>query len=1443
MKRKMAKYISGVAVAAVIVMLAGFFQINANNAAAGTTISYMPKTDKTAELGTTENPFTILEIVPNKSMGMIGYMIPGCEPVNMEALSTDRDLNSDVLLDFVQSGIFSGGENQYQYAFYDGLPAGAEIFDDIYNYPYTYGKWCLLKNTPNIGYFEYGYYEYVGAGNGTFEVTEGETPDFTASENGSYNWVKMAYSYLDTDGAMKEEVVNPYEDSDVTTDLNGRYWTTRMDDTYYRYQYFGYYNMDMLISSCFENKSSYEGFVSQVITVTPDQLTDENLGLIKDADLINITAQEYGVKYWIKYNKDNAILTEQEKQTTTFSGDNGNDLSWNATLAIVERMASDNPAAMLLQFNVMCGTGNYNMEKLYIMLMQYGAKGFWNTFVSDTENFKAQEVTVGKKTFITGAYRNSAQGKNTFATTWNAETFMTDLGIDAMHESVFPQGTSEVFGTILTYNGDMSMLRDFWNPSKITEIKTQGNAYYKPGSNSELFDYYQEIYGTRPNAVSMGIGVNYIIAQASGKTAYKQKLHVLELQPCDKFIYGNYGWELYYANLFPWFMGDFKEDLTVTTMTTYQFIGDIADLNSEYDLIFIGEKQDNSNGLSGYNDPLLNSTGWWENGKQRGLLYTSIGDLVIKPKDSWDFSSDYWTYKDIAWSYKGSDASQVGARYSGNDLTKKKYEELRDYLAGGNPIVMASGLFAENGQINSNRVDSSSYVYQLGSLVYRVGSNESLLFRSGYYKNADGYDRLKGALAKEKCGLSFIAGENGYPTEYVATTQDGSAYVKKNGQITETIPISGVIVAEQYNQTKDEAGNPQLRYEFTIAGDESEPYEARLYIDRNGDGIFSGSIKETKELAAAGKTASIKDSEEVWNLSIADMTTGEQMPVTDGILYAGHTYLLTRTVPTAERGILPWKLEVHQKNNDSVRSSKISQTAIEAKASEKVKIEVLQMNLMPDMKKNGNTYVNFADKSTQTGAKFDAYLSAVEDFNVHITYLPNSDWYAEYGEQGSYAKSTGATKAELIQKWENTLEDVDMLVIGYCDMAAFTEDEVFYEGFLEFVNAGKSVILGHDLVKDASFYYREPETVSKYDASLRTLAGQRRRYYVSTRNDSQNRNDYAYSSTTLRGQSINLVPKVDMQIKKGWWPWNTQDISNIYQSKVETNQIAADSTGCQTDLASEFMDNSIRLFQTYVAEEDWPMLTETVTIANQGQITSYPYALGETIEVSATHAQNFQLDLEQEDGGDITVWYNLSGGEYTSWSKDARNSYYIYTKGNITYTGLGHSNMALTDDEVKLFVNTMISAYRTVPQKPYIQVKNEDASEKNGVYTMYVMLTGAEKQSDTLPVNFKVVEESLTEVTGRTYYLQYQDSEGNPLQTQIYTETSDGSQLQEEDGNYKVVAGGNYTFYVPCQTILEEGEAVYYLDLSSLYQSGNEMLESHKVTKVIVYAMPLFSLH
>jgi len=153
--------------------------------------------------------------------------------------------------------------------------------------------------------------------------------------------------------------------------------------------------------------------------------------------------------------------------------------------------------------------------------------------------------------------------------------------------------------------------------------------------------------------------------------------------------------------------------------------------------------------------------------------------------------------------------------------------------------------------------------------------------------------------------------------------------------------------------------------------------------------------------------------------------------------------------------------------------------------------------------------------------------------------------------------------------------------------------------------------------------------------------------------------------------------------------------------------------------------------------------TNIIKQVNRGQITTYPFKIEKQIYISDTHYQPYQLDLNEDldkDGeSDIIVWYTLGladyaennekmmGNMYRLSPKDVRNNYYIYTKGNITYSGVGHSKVT-KDDERKLYINTLVAAYKSAAVAPDVIFKESekpDSAEKSVSYVSYDVLADA----------------------------------------------------------------------------------------------------------------------
>ncbi len=166
--------------------------------------------------------------------------------------------------------------------------------------------------------------------------------------------------------------------------------------------------------------------------------------------------------------------------------------------------------------------------------------------------------------------------------------------------------------------------------------------------------------------------------------------------------------------------------------------------------------------------------------------------------------------------------------------------------------------------------------------------------------------------------------------------------------------------------------------------------------------------------------------------------------------------------------------------------------------------------------------------------------------------------------------------------------------------------------------------------------------------------------------------------------------------------------------------------------------------------------TNKATQVNKGQITTYPYDInGENItpyvtyepgksgvvhadsnvNIKQTHEQYFQVNLNTNaDNEGATVWYCLApsgsddkSAEFGSVRNDCKNAYYVYTKGNATYTGAGHTN-TFSIFEAKLFLNTIVASSRTGGKVPKVRFYEKDSVTIQD----YIVLSGAKDENTDL---------------------------------------------------------------------------------------------------------------
>ncbi len=634
-------------------------------------------------------------------------------------------------------------------------------------------------------------------------------------------------------------------------------------------------------------------------------------------------------------------------------------------------------------------------------------------------------------------------------------------------------------------------------------------------------------------------------------------------------------------------------------------------------------------------------------------------------------------------------------RYSGNDLTKRKLEQLKNFMQSGKPIMLTSGFYTDtNRNYVSTKVDKATYMYDLADVMKQTGvtvnTEQSQVNYRTQFKDKIFYEDnfnsyiLGRKLLDSSCSIDFADKNDAakYPVPYsYSTKSDGS------------------IATVKYNSSST------LKYRFRINGT-AAAYSVKLFIDNNGDGKYNGSLD----------TQTTAKQEVISNLTVKD---DANVVVNVNSLRPNTWYTLIRPLDSSYQGIIPWKLEINYTVIKQIDEAN------------KVQINVLQV-VIDAGTGNQSTTLNM-----QTNSTFQKYLNSIAEYKVNITFMGNAQFLQLYR---NCSGNPVAGKYDF-------LKDYDMLILGFRDTCSYTNNKYANQNILDFINQGKSVIFSHDVIWD-----KDAGQERLYNDMLRKLMSQDRFNFttgVREINQSMYYNDSTNRLVTnpikIYDDSANLTNGNDK-----YWKFYTDNSNKLYwRSGSNTYYDRIDSTTNKNWGNLSFME------------------TNKISIANRGQITQYPFTIGNTISVSTTHTQYYQLDLEQEG---IVVWYNLSdsksklnggtnNGFYSSRENDSRNNYYIYNKGNITYTGLGHT-VNLTDDEIKLFINTMIGSYRAGTAKPKIVITNENvyAGESNQQYLFITSDAETINTTDTSQVQtvtFKVEEESVVSTTDRDYYATY----------------------------------------------------------------------------------------
>lgn len=792
-------------------------------------------------------------------------------------------------------------------------------------------------------------------------------------------------------------------------------------------------------------------------------------------------------------------------------------------------------------------------------------------------------------------------------------------------------------------------------------------------------------YAYYDKKISKAIVLSYIISYADKRDIINptDSLNILDIEPGTV---KNESDALNYDKLKNWLRSRCpeKKKVTITRVTSAEFIGRIEDLNN-YDMIYMGLVADNLNYRDGhtvYND--------WN---MDGLKYSNVGDIVVIDPN---YRVNYWNYDmlrnghaglldtdyinngealntQITSRGNGNNADYLTApntyRGSGNDITKQKVSELEDYIKAGFPVVFSDGFFSKDSKyesgINEDYIDNCSNIFNF--LKYAKGKDNVL--------EVDNNGNLKN--------------KSNEPAELVTylTTEKPEIVLKEQEKVKDTDYV--------------EISNNQITLEFSInnagGADSKASFNAQLFLDSNSDGKFS----TTNEGIAANKIKLYCDG------TIVNPVMGDDGKYMYSLNAGNYNYKLVYDLPNGFVGVMPWQLRVSQATNSYRYDQKSGYVYVKNSKGSPTKVKILQIN--SHLKHNQDFKGNFDMQTQKNGnTKFHELLNKVKDFDLDIETV----YYDDVNKMDEVC---------------NKLQTYDMLVIGFGDCYDIDNTNKHLDKIKAYIQSGKPVLFAHDTT---SYCNNKNDTTYnnvwgyKFNSIIRDTVGLDRYGILS--------NEYLKKGNTLKSTDSDFTKAVETAEK------NNTDIA--YEPKSDNSVIVRQNQGfTYVDLNNfQWKDDGnnhgeYRLYSglnNYESNEDVEAKTNKAVKVNSGQITTYPFKIDDEINIATTHKQYYQLDMNQDADGDgesdIVVWYTLSGhGVYDQSPKDVRNNYYIYTMGNVTYSGVGHSDFSNNEDELKLYINTMIAAYSASVHEPSIYLKENADTDSNDITTLYATIDDA----------------------------------------------------------------------------------------------------------------------
>lgn len=940
---------------------------------------------------------------------------------------------------------------------------------------------------------------------------------------------------------------------------------------------------------------------------------------------------------------------------------------------------------------------------------------------------------------------------------------------------------------------DMGEIFDWCDDGKLSddEFQNEADEHGFGDISAEIIDenFYRKADKTYTGEwfdkeISKALSIKYIISYANRRiSGTSTSLRVLDIEPCDVSTgVDSIGTDPDNTNTYlitkdtinSWLTKSNKYDvdkIEIVRMSTAEFIGKIEDINL-YDMVYIGantNKFDTANTYNNTKKKYIPVTKYNDYINMEGLIYSNIGDMIRVYTDNTGLQqSDYKadgslkltesTQSDVTTWYDNNNV----ARASGNDITPQKKKELEAYLEAGYPIVVADMLMDGYKKVSEYTVDNCSNIYEF---ISENIEKENIVTESQAKSSATFHRYIE--LAKPE--LQVITDET--------TNLDGSGnYLPTDDLVTLRFRINDYDTA-----------------------DVDKTYNVCFYYDVNADAKFSRTEERASENDITIRlNGGIIDPDEDGNYRLAANLEAE--------------YQVTYRLPEKYIGILPWRLEVTSNTNSYQRDSEEGFIHSKAKTSaDKQHIKVLQIETL-DNNKGGTQYSkrNFKLNDSNFQKK---YLQNLDDFvfdKLENNGAPNADGELTAGVAGEGITYIDAPEFLGYYKINKRyLDQFDMVIVGftdcYCTGKTDEEDTMFGEAIVDYINSGKSLLLTHDTTSYwnvSRSQYNDSRNYNSlksgggtywgyaFNRYTRPLTGMDR-YGAADFDTAMNLGVNAKKGSDVYDQILKDSGNLVQDENGNWVEAQGKDIGYLPRSNKET--IVRHITGLTYGNIARRRRGTTYLIYKGLGGGDGGQYNPTIVgKVNGGQITSYPYSIPDSFQTATTHFQYYQLDFsednDQDGESDLVVWYtiNSNGQVYNKSFYDVRNNYYIYTKGNVTYSGVGHAS-GLTDNEKRLYVNTMIAAYQS-------GLRSSDIS----------FVESADSDAEEV----------------RTRYLTYDNTLGKNLDYSYQVENATDSSIELKDtaSFYFVPADRNLvrnlkkkelqvSFYVPCKkTVYDEEE-------------------------------------